>query len=161
LSSSVCALSFFPSPVLQRLPNVSAGFLDLGRQLENPFGYDSSDLDLDHYCALLASELQEIAAHPSPSPAAFVWSPLNTPFQPYDKRSAPDILAEYSVANSGSGAEQAAMRGVPGMRKYLQKVHHDFEENTKRAYEARKKAHKRKGSASWDSDPHEVEVCLV
>ncbi|ORY87455.1 Bestrophin, RFP-TM, chloride channel-domain-containing protein, partial [Leucosporidium creatinivorum] len=65
------------------------GFLELGTQLENPF---DSDLDLDHFCELIAAELREIVAHPQPAPSTFVFSPMNSPFLPADPRPASEIL---------------------------------------------------------------------
>ncbi|KAL8276125.1 hypothetical protein RQP46_011474 [Phenoliferia psychrophenolica] len=69
------------------------GFMELGQQLEQPFGYDDSDLDLDRFCELLGGELQEIVAHPTCS-LEFVFSEDNQPFGPDDTRTAPEILAE-------------------------------------------------------------------
>ncbi|KAM0749178.1 UPF0187-domain-containing protein, partial [Meredithblackwellia eburnea MCA 4105] len=69
------------------------GFIELGTQLEQPFGYDDSDLDLDHFCSLLSSELHEIVAHPNPS-FDFVFSEENQPFGPHDARTAGEILSE-------------------------------------------------------------------
>ncbi|ORY87442.1 Bestrophin, RFP-TM, chloride channel-domain-containing protein [Leucosporidium creatinivorum] len=97
------------------------GFLELGTQLENPFGYDDSDLDLDHFCELIAAELREIVAHPQPAPSTFVFSPLNTPFLPSDGRSAPEVL------NDLVAAQDARERGEPLLRKMFMKHYHDSE----------------------------------
>ena len=56
-----------------------------------PFGYDDSDLDLDHFCELLGAELKEIVAHPNLD-FEFVFSEDNQPFGPDDTRSASEIL---------------------------------------------------------------------
>ncbi|GAA5831208.1 hypothetical protein JCM11251_007795 [Rhodosporidiobolus azoricus] len=142
---------------------VFLGFLQLGTDMEMPFGYDDSDLPLDTYCALIASELQEIAAHPAPSPASYVFSPLNTPFQPFDRRSAPEILAEFS--QSHGGVDQQGVKGVPGMRKFLSKHLHELEVRAKKARDAHKRQHKRRGSENWAADedgaPVTVEVFTV
>lgn len=97
------------------------GWLELGRQLEMPLGYDDSDLDLDHFCALIAAELREIASHPQTSPAAIVLSPHNTPFLPTDMRSAPTILADLVQSQNGGISRTAALRKV------LAKHYHECE----------------------------------
>ncbi|KAK4704392.1 ion channel-forming bestrophin family protein, partial [Phenoliferia sp. Uapishka_3] len=61
------------------------GFMELGNQLEEPFNYDDSDLDLDLFCELISSELKEIVAHPCPD-FSFVLSEENQPFGPSDTR---------------------------------------------------------------------------
>ncbi|BGP13172.1 hypothetical protein JCM10213_000248 [Rhodosporidiobolus nylandii] len=141
---------------------VFLGFLELGMQMEMPYGYDDSDLDLDGYCALIASEIQEIAAHPAPAPSSFVFSPLNTPFAPFDRRSAPEILAQFGALHGG--ADQAGVTGVPGMRRFLNKHLHELEERARKAREAAKRrgAHSRQGSANWGAEcPRVVDVCVV
>ncbi|KAK4704387.1 ion channel-forming bestrophin family protein, partial [Phenoliferia sp. Uapishka_3] len=85
------------------------GFMELGQQLEQPFGYDDSDLDLDHFCELISEELQEIVAHPNPS-LDFVFADENQPFGPDDTRSAVEILNERE--------------GVLGFRRQLAKHFH-------------------------------------
>lgn len=61
MSSSWVVLSGSALTCLSR-SCIFLGFLELGTQLENPFGYDDSDLDLDMFCALIARELKEIVA---------------------------------------------------------------------------------------------------
>ncbi|GAA5877549.1 hypothetical protein JCM1840_005839 [Sporobolomyces johnsonii] len=115
------------------------GFLELGTQLEMPFGYDDSDLDLDSYCSLLAAELREITAHPQPAPSTFVWSSLNRPFLPFDGRTGTEVLAEFSASQASNAATAQAIKGVPGMRKYLAQHYHELEERARREKEKRKK----------------------
>lgn len=116
------------------------GFMNLGDQLEQPFGYDDSgecsllplsathvltysplpDLDLDHFCELIGEELQEIVAHPHPS-FGFIFS---EPFGPHDTRNAVEILEERT--------------GVHGFRKTLAKNFHEHgsrEKDNKRGIE--------------------------
>ncbi|GAA5820190.1 hypothetical protein JCM3770_004815 [Rhodotorula araucariae] len=138
---------------------VFLGFLELGQQLENPLGYDDSDLDLDAYCSLIGVELQEIAAHSPPSTAAFTFSSLNTPFQPFDPRSAPEVLASFSQSHGGTA--QDGVKGVPGMRHFLAKHWHELEDRARRDRAARKK---RGVSAHWaaqDEDGRTVHVCTL
>jgi len=68
------------------------GFLEIGQEIENPFNYDLNDLDLDDFCFMIQRELHEIAAHPAPNPSDYVFTSLNQPFAPADRRSAPEII---------------------------------------------------------------------
>lgn len=38
------------------------GFLEIGAEIENPFDYDSNDLDLDAFCTAVKHDLAEITA---------------------------------------------------------------------------------------------------
>ncbi|GAA5902503.1 hypothetical protein JCM8208_006905 [Rhodotorula glutinis] len=138
---------------------VFLGFLELGEQLSNPFGYDTADADLDLYCALIAAELQEITAHSPPTASSFVFSPLNTPFQPFDRRSAPEILASFSEKHGGT--DQDRVKGVPGMRHFLARHWHELEDRAARD----RSAHKKRGvGATWtktDEDGRTVHVCTL
>ncbi|KAF8991760.1 Bestrophin, RFP-TM, chloride channel-domain-containing protein [Cyathus striatus] len=69
------------------------GFLEIGQEIENPFNYDLNDLDLDGFCLALQRELNEITANTLPEPASFVFSPLNQPFAPSDRRAAAQLVA--------------------------------------------------------------------
>jgi len=74
------------------------GFLKIGEEIENPFGYDSNDLDMDHFCQnLIARELAEITSMPPPDPEAFMFSPFNVPlYRQSDRRSAAELLRTHS-----------------------------------------------------------------
>ena len=48
------------------------GLLHISYQVENPFGYDWNDLDLDRICRNLAIDLDLIASQP-PRPDANIW----------------------------------------------------------------------------------------
>ncbi|GAA5975923.1 hypothetical protein JCM5350_000780 [Sporobolomyces pararoseus] len=137
---------------------VFLGFLELGTQLEQPFGYDASDLDLDAYCTLLARELQEITAHPQPAPSTFVWSTLNRPFLPGDGRSGTEILAQFSTAQSTAAGQAQAVKGVPGLRRFIAKNYHELEERARREKEERKK-----DNAKWcrQHQTREISVCSL
>ncbi|CAE6458184.1 unnamed protein product [Rhizoctonia solani] len=69
------------------------GFLEIGAEIENPFGYDDNDLDIDGYCLAIARELAEIMAHEPKEPASFIFTELNQPFAPADRRTAAELLA--------------------------------------------------------------------
>ncbi|KAL8279226.1 hypothetical protein RQP46_008263 [Phenoliferia psychrophenolica] len=99
------------------------GFMELGQQLEQPFGYDDSDLDLDHFCELIGSELAEIVAHPCPD-LDWVFTEDNLPFGPDDGRSAVSIV-EDRVA------------GIRGFHKDLAKKFHSHSRQGRAAGKAR------------------------
>ncbi|ODN76520.1 hypothetical protein L202_05187 [Cryptococcus amylolentus CBS 6039] len=61
------------------------GFLEIGMQIEMPFNYDQSDLDLDEFCLRIAHQIAQLTAH-------VILSHLNQPFLPTLRASAPDIL---------------------------------------------------------------------
>ncbi|KAI0031895.1 Bestrophin, RFP-TM, chloride channel-domain-containing protein, partial [Vararia minispora EC-137] len=54
------------------------GFLVAGEEIENPFGYDKNDLNMDHFTHnIIREELRAITAVPAPDPANWAFSPLN------------------------------------------------------------------------------------
>jgi len=54
------------------------GFLVAGEEIENPFGYDKNDLDLDHFCQnIIRLELRAITSSAVPDPADWAFSPAN------------------------------------------------------------------------------------
>lgn len=69
--------------------------------------YDENDLDIDSYCLLIARELAEITAHNPAPPSDYVFSPLNQPFAPADRRTARDLTAdiEQGYFNKGTGID--------------------------------------------------------
>ena len=128
---------------------VYLGFLEIANQVENPFGYDDSDLDLDHFCALIAAELREIVAHPQPDPDEFVFSPMNQPFWPTDERTAQEILEECAPGAAGE-------EGV-GVRRLAARHYHDMETLAQVEREMQRKGLKHGKKASG----RQVEVVMV
>jgi len=56
------------------------GFLQIGEDIENPFGYASNDLDLDHFCNdIILRELDELTSTPPTDPMSFVLTSSNMP----------------------------------------------------------------------------------
>ncbi|KAI5824652.1 UPF0187-domain-containing protein [Schizophyllum commune Tattone D] len=54
------------------------GFLVAGEEIENPFGYDKNDLNLDHFTSnIIRNELRAITASPPPDPAHWAFVPQN------------------------------------------------------------------------------------
>lgn len=63
---------------LQITSYIVIGFAAIGAEIENPFGYDKNDLNLDFFCSsIIAQELAAITARPFPTPDEWVFSPNN------------------------------------------------------------------------------------
>lgn len=62
------------------------GLLNISYQIENPFGYDINDLDLDRYCRGLAIDLDLITSHmPGPDPKEWLYNVQNRPLWPLQR----------------------------------------------------------------------------
>ncbi|TFK23300.1 UPF0187-domain-containing protein [Coprinopsis marcescibilis] len=54
------------------------GFLVAGEEIENPFGYDKNDLNLDHFTSeIIRNELKAVTSAPRPNPEKWAFSPEN------------------------------------------------------------------------------------
>jgi ion channel-forming bestrophin family protein len=54
------------------------GFLVAGEEIENPFGYDKNDLNLDYFTSkIIRAELAALTAQPPPDVSTWAFSPLN------------------------------------------------------------------------------------
>lgn len=53
------------------------GIAAIGKEIENPFGYDVNDLPLEKFCNQLASEINLIASKPAPRPEEFIYHERN------------------------------------------------------------------------------------
>jgi hypothetical protein len=57
--------------------------LHISYEIENPFGYDINDLDLDRYCRGLAIDLDLITSYmPGPDPKEWLYNERNQPLWP-------------------------------------------------------------------------------
>lgn len=71
------------------------GFLVAGEEIENPFGYDKNDLNLDHFTnGIIRNELAAISATPTPDPKDWAFSSINDslfhPYHPNTERVSPE-----------------------------------------------------------------------
>lgn len=57
-------------------------FERIGREIEDPFGFDVNDLPLDRFCNELAADLDVLTRAPAPEVKAWMASPMNTPMYP-------------------------------------------------------------------------------
>ncbi|EIN05576.1 UPF0187-domain-containing protein [Punctularia strigosozonata HHB-11173 SS5] len=54
------------------------GFLVAGEEIENPFGYDKNDLNMDHFTHnIIRNELRAITATPAPQVSSWAFAPAN------------------------------------------------------------------------------------
>jgi len=53
------------------------GILLIGREIENPFGYDVNDLPLDMFCLQIAADIDTISSRKKPSISEFISNPNN------------------------------------------------------------------------------------
>jgi len=54
------------------------GFLVAGEEIENPFGYDKNDLNMDYFThVIIRNELRAVTATPAPDPAVWAFSDTN------------------------------------------------------------------------------------
>ncbi|KAJ7227738.1 UPF0187-domain-containing protein [Mycena haematopus] len=90
------------------------GFLEIGQEIENPFGYDGNDLDLDGVCLGIQRELHEITAHTTPDPTQFIFTAWNHPLAPADRRSADVLVAnsDETYSHSEHGDSEPGMMSI-------------------------------------------------
>jgi predicted membrane chloride channel (bestrophin family) len=87
------------------------GFLVAGEELEDPFGYDKNDLDLDHFTNnIMRNELTSITSAPPPDPTRWMFVPENNVLfsTNLDERITPD-----EWANMGAMRIQNSLRMMP------------------------------------------------
>ncbi|KAF9261132.1 UPF0187-domain-containing protein [Marasmius fiardii PR-910] len=71
-------LKWLTIPATVILTFIFFGFLVAGEEIENPFGYDKNDLNLDHFTHnIIRNELQAITSTPPPIPAKWAFVPEN------------------------------------------------------------------------------------
>jgi putative membrane protein len=82
------------------------GFAAIGAEIENPFGYDKNDLNLDFFChQIINQELAAITARPFPSLEEWVFSPDN-----------------QTLGIQGLGADRVVMEGMQTLRMGLKSL---------------------------------------
>jgi len=88
------------------------GFLEIGQEIEDPFGYDENDLPLDAFCATIQRELHEITAHPVPEPSSYIFTAENQPFAPADRSTARQLVSDPSHAYSAQGTGMGSIHST-------------------------------------------------
>lgn len=104
------------------------GFLEIGQEIEDPFGYDHNDLDLDGFCLAIQRELTEITVHDAPHPLDYMFTVWNQPFAPSDRRSALELVQNADdYAHTHAGVEP----GMDSIKRTLLKSWKDVEHRTR------------------------------
>jgi len=103
------------------------GFLEIGQEIENPFNYDLNDLDLDYFCLSIQRELHLITAYTNPKPSDFIFTQLNQPFAPSDRRSAVELTQSGLTYQSPHEGEP----GLASLRRTLVKGWKDVDTFTR------------------------------
>ncbi|KAE9390567.1 UPF0187-domain-containing protein [Gymnopus androsaceus JB14] len=71
-------LKWVTIPATVALAFIFFGFLVAGEEIENPFGYDKNDLNLDHFTNnIIRNELRAITSTPPPDIATWAFAPEN------------------------------------------------------------------------------------
>jgi len=69
------AMKWYTIPATGILSFIYFGFLAAGEEIENPFGCDMNDLNLDHFTHnILRYEMRAITAHSAPDPVRWAFS---------------------------------------------------------------------------------------
>ncbi|KAG9219911.1 hypothetical protein CCMSSC00406_0009514 [Pleurotus cornucopiae] len=91
------------------------GFLVAGEEIENPFGYDKNDLNLDHFTHnIIRNELRAITSTPPPDPSTWAFSRQNDLiFASHVDEQVARIPPEEWVAK-GYGKMQEALADIQG-----------------------------------------------
>ncbi|GAA5925897.1 hypothetical protein JCM1841_004033 [Sporobolomyces salmonicolor] len=98
-SQVLATLGWLTVPCTAIATFVFLGLLRLGDEIENPLGYDDSDLDLESFTHTIVKELRELCAHPmdESDPSSVCFAEDNLPFATgplYCDKSATQILEE-------------------------------------------------------------------
>jgi len=96
------------------------GFLSIGEEIENPFGYDKNDLNLDHFTnTIIASELAAITETPAPDVQRWAFSPDNdqvfslfSTSTHFGTKDATERLTPAEWLHRGLGPMQEALMGT-------------------------------------------------
>ncbi|KAI0659116.1 UPF0187-domain-containing protein [Cubamyces menziesii] len=85
------AMKWLTIPATCLLSFIFFGFLVAGEEIENPFGYDKNDLNLDHFTHnIIRNELRAITALPAPHVESWAFSQFNDQIFSTEERAAPD-----------------------------------------------------------------------
>ncbi|KAL7413536.1 Bestrophin, RFP-TM, chloride channel-domain-containing protein [Mrakia frigida] len=76
-------------------------FLTIGEEIENPFGFDRNDLDLDLFNNIVRAEFAAITSRPMPPPEEWIFCPANT-----------SLFGENGTSSSAIQLETQGLRAV-------------------------------------------------
>jgi hypothetical protein len=129
------------------------GLLHISYEIENPFGYDINDLDLDRYCRGLAIDLDLICSYmPSPDPKNWLYSETNRPLWPLQRHCTFTDTDKMGMDTVKERLDERRRRVMELWGKGLEKVE---EERAKKTFL------QRKGSSSGNSTSSRARVITV
>ncbi|KAF2760905.1 UPF0187-domain-containing protein [Pseudovirgaria hyperparasitica] len=78
------------------------GLAAIGREIENPFGSDANDLDLDGFCFTIAKDIEMMTAAPAPDVQQFTTDPKNLVLFPqtYSVKYIMDTYGKADIRNA-------------------------------------------------------------
>jgi len=87
------------------------GFLVAGEEIENPFGYDKNDLNMDYFThVIIRNELRAVTATPAPDPNIWAFSDTNdSVFSDTVKQEKNDRAPPREWLRRGLGPMQSAL----------------------------------------------------
>ncbi|CAE7122751.1 unnamed protein product [Rhizoctonia solani] len=109
-------LGYVTIPATAAASFIFIGFLAAGEEIENPFGYDKNDFDMDYFCKnLIRAELDALMSVPVPNPEKWAFSDDNNYiFEDDDAeipgRSPNEWLKEDNPEKAMRGALQAVLK---------------------------------------------------
>lgn len=98
----VSSLGWYTIPAVTLSSFILLGIASIGREIENPFGYDNNDLDLDDFCNVIKVELEQVTKYHAPVFDEWAGSPLNEIVRGREREELA-ILAENDVQDVLSG----------------------------------------------------------
>ncbi|KAG8984482.1 hypothetical protein FRB94_009970 [Tulasnella sp. JGI-2019a] len=85
------------------------GFIVAGEEIENPFGYDKNDLNLDHFTHhIIRAELNALTSRPMPNISDWAFTPENS-----------EVFAGHGLGQSGVTPKEWVGRGEKVLREVL------------------------------------------
>ncbi|CAE6492421.1 unnamed protein product [Rhizoctonia solani] len=90
------SLKYVTIPATAAVSFIFFGFLAAGEEIENPFGYDKNDLDMNHFCEnIIHAELVALMSVPVPIPDDWAFSDDNDHiFESNGEIKSPDVWVE-------------------------------------------------------------------
>ncbi|ODM90583.1 hypothetical protein Ocin01_16099 [Orchesella cincta] len=86
-------LNWFTIPAVGLASFCLLGILDIGREIENPFEWDTNDLELDDFCRQIHKEIWTIIGHRMPTPESWLLSSeSHHPLAPVSSLTASELI---------------------------------------------------------------------
>jgi len=108
-------LHYITIPVVFLASMILMGIELIGGEIENPFGYDENDLELDSFCFFIKRELDTITSNPRPTVESWVYNQKNYPFgddvtgTEARKLSIDDVRSKLSSSSSNNDGNRSSL----------------------------------------------------